>query len=409
MIEQILRDKIGLNYDSIGRKNVESAVAAHMKKYGVSSEKELLKLVTESEEHFEKLAQSVLVPETWFFRYSASFAFLAEYAKKNLAGQCQPFHILSIPCSSGEEPYSIAITLLNSGIPAELIRIDADDVSGPVLKKAQQAVYDSNSFRGGMPAAMQRFFLINNGKHEVIQPVKALVKFNKISLFDLNFTAGRPRYDLIFCRNLLIYFSREEQARAIAILTGILKENGILFLGHVESGMVSRDNFESVKFPSSFAFRKKTCLETLPATSVPTTIISAARPSRVTPGKSLHKTRRIKLEPAAAVTNQNRDAMLEKAAMLADRGALHEAEMLCLEYLNINKLNPVAYYTLGVVNLSSDRLAEAEKAFNKAVYLDPEYYAALVHLTLIKERQGEPSEASKLRKRAEKLMTASKP
>lgn len=409
MIEKLLKEKIGLNYDSIGRKSIETAISTHMKRHGIDNEKDYLKLISESDRHFEELAQTVLIPETWFFRYSESFAFLAQYAGKYLNGPRRPLNILSIPCSSGEEPYSIAITLLDSGVPRNLIHIDAADVSGPVLEKAKLAVYGANSFRSPVPEPMRRFFLIKDGKQEVVQQVKDLVKFQKNSIFDHNFTDGRPRYNLIFCRNLLIYFSAEEQAKAIAILAGMLDDDGILFLGHVESGMVSRRDFESVKYPSCFAFRKKNSRKTPPAelrreSVSPRKPITTTKQLRANAGKALHNN----IEPAAVKTNQDSDAVLKQASALADSGKLQEAETLCIQYLGRNKLNPFAYYIMGVVNLSSDRLPEAEKAFNKAVYLDPGYYAALVHLALLKERQGESAEALRIRKRAEKLNPAGK-
>jgi chemotaxis protein methyltransferase WspC len=260
---------------------------------------------------------------------------------------------------------------------------------------------------------MRRFFLIKDGKYEVIQQARDLIKFQKISIFDHNFSIGRPHYNLIFCRNLLIYFSPEEQEKAMATIAGMLDGNGILFLGHVESGMASRDIFESVKYPSCFAFRKKNSLETPPvelrrASASPGEATAGAKPFRANTTKALHKTRRFSIAPTAGKTSRDSVAMLKKAVALADGGNLPEAETLCLQYLDCNKLNPFAYYTLGVVNLSSDRLTEAEKAFSKAVYLDPGYYEALVYLALIKERQGEPAEALRIRKRAEKLTAASK-
>lgn len=406
MIEKILKAKIGLSYDSIGRKNVETAISRHMKKHGVNCEKDYLELIAESDNHFEELIQSVLVPETWFFRYSESFVFLAQYAQKYLAGRHHQLHILSIPCSSGEEPYSIAITLLDSGVPATLIHIDAVDVSSHVLKKAEQAVYCPNSFRSGIPENLNRYFLVKNEMREVTQPVKDLINFQKISIFDQNFLTGRPQYDLIFCRNMLIYFSPEEQAKTIAILSGMLKENGTIFLGHSESGIINRRDFESVNFPSSFAFRKKV------ANNVPPTEITKSAIPKPLPAipKILHKTRHIGVTPATPDTphESKDDDMLKKAAALADRGILQEAEILCRQYLEHNKLNPAAYYTLGVVYLSSNRLTEAELAFNRAVYLNPGHYEALVHLALLKERRGEPQEALKIRKRAEKSVTTSK-
>ena len=408
MIEKILRDKIGLNYDSIGRKNVETVVSMHMKKHGITSEKDYLELISKSDKHFEELAQSVLVPETWFFRYSESFAFLTRYAEEYLTGSHHPLHILSIPCSSGEEPYSIAMTLLNCGIPSALIHIDAADVSGPILEKARQAVYGSNSFRNGIPESMQHFFMIKDGEYEVVQQVKGLVKFQKNSILDHQFSIGHPHYNLIFCRNLLIYFSPEDQARVMAALAGLLDDDGILFMGHVESSMVNRRDFESVKYPSCFAFRKKNS-QNIPPVESPHEhpVTSTVKPLHTSAVKASHKIQRFKTAPPVKIS-QDSDAILKKAATLADSGNLKEAENLCIRYLDCNKLNPLAYYTLGVVNLSSGRLPEAEKAFSKAVYLDPEYYEALVHLALLKERQGKQAEALRIRKRAEKLKTVNK-
>ena len=98
-------------------------------------------------------------------------------------------------------------------------------------------------------------------------------------------------------------------------------------------------------------------------------------------------------------------ALLEKAAFLADRGKLHEAEAICMQYLDSNKLNPYAYYILGVVNLSLERMKEAAKAFSRALYLNPDYYDALIQFALIKEREGEHLEAYRMKQRAEKLTT----
>lgn len=404
MIEKMLREKIGLNYDSIGRKNVESAISMHMKKHGMNNTDDYFELLSNSDKHFEELTQTVLVPETWFFRYSESFAFLAQYAGEYLAGNLHPIHILSIPCSTGEEPHSIAMTLLNAGVPPGLIHIDAVDVSGPAIESAKLALYGSNSFRGGIPENMLRFFHIKDGKYEVVQQVKELVKFHKHSIFAHKPLAEHPRYNLIFCRNLLIYFATDEQVKAVTMLSEMLTDDGIIFLGHVESGMVNRRDFESVKYPSSFAFRKKNKAESKSDEAHKKNVKTfnhTEQPAK----KTLHKTQRFNVP---AVKIQNEDAILKKASSMADSGNLQAAETLCRQYIELNKLNPVAYYILGVIDSSSGRFTEAEKAFSKALYLDPGYYEALIHMALLKERQGEQTEASRIRKRAEKLANESK-
>ena len=98
--------------------------------------------------------------------------------------------------------------------------------------------------------------------------------------------------------------------------------------------------------------------------------------------------------------------MLERAAAFADNGRLQEAEALCIECISSDKLNPSAYYILGVVCLSQGRMQEAEKALTKAVYLNPHYYDALIQLALLKERTGKNEEASRIRLRAEKITDA---
>ncbi|MCX6984916.1 MAG: chemotaxis protein CheR, partial [Lentisphaerae bacterium] len=173
MIENMLRDKIGLSYDSVGRKNIEDAICVHMRKLGIDKIEDYLKSISGSEERFEELTQALIVPETWFFRYGESFTFLSEHAGKAIAEHGR-LRILSIPCSSGEEPYSIAISLLSSGIRSELIHIDAVDVSKPLLEKARRGVYGPNSLRSGIPEAVKHFFVAKDKSLEVVKSVKDL-------------------------------------------------------------------------------------------------------------------------------------------------------------------------------------------------------------------------------------------
>jgi chemotaxis protein methyltransferase WspC len=410
MIEKMLSDKIGLSYDTVGRKSIEDAICRHMRKLGIDKMENYLESIASSEERFAELTQTLIVPETWFFRYGESFAFLSGNAGKFIEKHGR-LRILSIPCSSGEEPYSIAISLLASGISPKLIHIDAVDVSKPLLEKARHGVYGQNSFRGGIPEGMKHFFIAKDKFSEVVKSVKDLVNFHNFSIFDKKLLVGREPYDMIFCRNLLIYFSEETQGKAIKILSGLLTDSGILFLGHSEFSIAKRLKFESVNVPCSFAFRKqaaanggnragqseKTVIE---YKSVQHSAAKAKAPER--------QVRKIPVERGHDVIKKKpgMGAMLEKAAIFADGGKLQEAEDLCLKYIDCDKLNPFAYYILGVVNLSLERMKEAAKAFSRALYLNPDYYDALIQLALIKEREGEHLEASRMKQRAGKLTPA---
>ncbi len=408
MIEKLIRDKIGLSYETIGRKSIEEAISRHMRKLGIDKIEDYLKSMTISEERFDELTQDLIVPETWFFRYGESFAFLARHAVKSIEEHGR-LRILSIPCSSGEEPYSIAISLLAAGISSKSIHIDAVDVSKPLLEKARHGVYGPNSTRGGIPESMKHFFIAKDKGLEVVKSVKELVSFHNFSMFDKNLLAGQEPYDMIFCRNLLIYFSEEMQEKAIRTLSGLLVDSGILFLGHSEFSVAKRLEFESVNFPSSFAFRKKAAAHVdnragqlgKPLTNLKRNYPPVAKTPEIrqkkSPGQGGHV--------ATNKTMGGTGGLLEKAAFLADRGKLHEAEAICMQYLDSDKLNPYAYYILGVVNLSLERMKEAANAFSRALYLKPDYYDALIQLALIKEREGEHLEAYRMKQRAEKLTT----
>ena len=411
MIEEIVREKTGLDFEILGRKNVENAISTHMRKMGFDNPKEHLDLISGSEEHFAEMIQPLLIPETWFFRYNESFTFLVAHAEKFMAEHKRAIRILSIPCSTGEEPYSIAMALLASEIPEKLIAIDAVDLSRPSLKKAARAVYGMNSFRGGIPEPMNRYFLINNQNYEVVQQVKDIVRFQNFSIFDHGFPLHRDPYDLIFCRNMLIYFSTEAQTEAVKILSRLLSKTGILFIGHAESGVLARKEFESVNFPSSFAFRKNdTAPGDKPVKTHKTPVMEnkgrhAPSPAPVKSENTSKKTE-TRTNSVSLKTPNDKGMMLERAAAFADNGRLQEAEALCIECISSDKLNPSAYYILGVVCLSQGRMQEAEKALTKAVYLNPHYYDALIQLALLKERTGKNEEASRIRLRAEKITDA---
>ncbi len=412
MIEKLLNDRIGLSYESLGRRNVEAAISSEMSRLGVSDAKGYFELLSRSEKHFEELCRSMLVPETWFFRYAESFAFLARHAREHFAARDSHLHVLSIPCSTGEEPYSIAMTLLDAGVAHSRLHVDAADASGAALSAAMRASYGPNSFRGGIPEPMRRFFRPDGENYEVVKEVRDLVAFRKNSVFDHGFrlhAAPAAPYDIIFCRNMLIYFSAEKQAEALSILTGMLADGGLLFVGHAESAMVGGHGFISSKFPSSFSFIKQGSVENTQAPAdCKNTAPSAGLPRRGIPETASRKPHQRLPSVRDADTAEQDDVtkeggqILRKAAEMADKGMIADAEALCIGYIRNDKLNPLAYYVLGVAGLSAGRLDDAEKAFGRALYLDPDYYEALVQLALIKERQGDYENASRMRKRAER-------
>src|ERR1700722_10012721 len=153
-LEVLLKEAMGLDAASIGASAVERAVQARMEASRLSDLGAYLELVRASKAELQQLIEAIVVPETWFWRDPQAFALLSRWAfeswlPKNRDG---PMRLLSLPCSTGEEPYSMAMTLLEAGFPADRLSIDAVDISECALALAARARYGRNSFRGSDPA-----------------------------------------------------------------------------------------------------------------------------------------------------------------------------------------------------------------------------------------------------------------
>jgi chemotaxis protein methyltransferase WspC len=210
----------------------------------------------------QALVETVVVPETWFYRDADAFRALARLAHERLdeRGTALPLRILSLPCSTGEEPYTIAMTLLDAGIDAAHMRIDAMDISERSLALAQRAVYSRNSFRGNAFPFRDIHFTRTEDGWRLAPRIAETVRFSRANLMQLDATALGV-YDFVFCRNVLIYFDRDAQQKALHALNNVLVENGTLFVGPAETGLLMRYGMQSAKIPLAFAFHRATPAE----------------------------------------------------------------------------------------------------------------------------------------------------
>lgn len=202
------------------------------------------------------LIELFVVPETWFFREREAFAALARLGAQRLfAEPARALRILSAPCSTGEEPYSAAMALLDAGIDPSRFEIDALDISACAIAHAQRGRYGRNSFRGHVLGFRDLHFKAAADGWVLDERVRACVRFRQANLLDLLGCAGEP-YDFVFCRNVLIYFDRDAQDRVVRIVEEQLDARGILFVGPAETGVVMRQGLASAQIPLAFAFRK---------------------------------------------------------------------------------------------------------------------------------------------------------
>ena len=159
--EQLLKGRIGLDAESVGRVVVERAVRQRMAALNCADEDGYWLRLSGSSSEQQALVEAVVVPETWFFRHPESFAALKKLAFEHLSRLegGRPLRILSLPCSSGEEPYSIVMALLDGGLAPQLFQVDAVDVSEKIIERAHAGLYGHNSFRGEALDFRERYFL----------------------------------------------------------------------------------------------------------------------------------------------------------------------------------------------------------------------------------------------------------
>jgi chemotaxis protein methyltransferase WspC len=347
----------------------------------------------------------VIVTETWFFRDPAILtAFvrhaIAEWLPAHPAG---PMRLLSIACSSGEEPYSLAMALLDAGMLPERFRIDAVDVSARALARAKAGVYGRNSFRGKDLAFRDRYFQPVKEGLSLLPAIRSCVHFHRGNLLSDDFEPGDASYNFIFCRNLLIYFDRSTQQRALERIERLLAPSGLLFVGPVERPMALSHGFVSADIPEASACRE--AVQTVGRPGVARLVKRLPVPAGLraigTAQPHLPANGRLKLPPAARPSASVQPSF-ETARRLADAGRLREAADICEDHLRQSGVSAEAYYLLGLVRETSGA-PDAIDCYRKALYLEPDHYESLLQMALLLQKNGEPARARAFRSRAQRI------
>ena len=243
----------------------------------------------------------------------------------------------------------------------------------------------------------------------------------------------RPPYDVIFCRNLLIYFDRPTQDRAVRILRDLLASDGTLFVAPSETGLLLSHSFDPVNWPMAFAFRHPAKVEVpqpskvvaLNAPKPKSRVVAALKSSLVsrfyprlpsTKG-TLASSSLVRTAPAnpGAPAKQARPAsdllaaandVLEQARDLANRGETDAARDLCETFMRSKGPSAQALYLLGLLHDTQGETGRAIERYRGAIYLEPTHQEALVHLAVLLEQDGDPVSAQRLLDRARKAAGA---
>lgn len=407
-IELILKQKLGLDANSVGSRIIARAIAQRRTACQIADDAAYLALVQSSPQELNQLIEAVVIPETWFFRDQGAFAALQEYAEtQRICHPQQRMKLLSLPCSTGEEPYSIAITLLKAGFTPDQFQIDAIDVSQQALAKAERAIYSQKSFRGNSLAECDRYFQQTNDSYAVRAEIRKTINFIHGNILQPHFLIAK-QYHVVFCRNLLIYLDRSARLQSIDALDQVLLPLGLLFLGAVETPQLAHRAYQLIHYPAAFAFQKQPPdnQKQSPDNRLLTPDSKLIKQKQPHQSSNLSNLIRQQSNSIALPSPQSAPTLLETAQDLADRGKLLSAAELCESYIRTYPGQAPAYLLLGQIYQGLNRLKQAEQSFQKALYLNPDTYEALIYLALLKEQQGNNIESQRFRKRAARLINS---
>jgi chemotaxis protein methyltransferase CheR len=386
------------------------------------------------------LAEQLTVGETYFFRHSDSLRAFGEVAVPACLRRAPGarLRVLSAGCSSGEEAYSLAMTVIERRheLPGLDIGFLGVDINPAVLKKAREGRYSSWSLRETPETLRARYFRPVGSLMELDPEVRAMVSFDERNLIEDDPTFFYPgAFDIIFCRNVTIYFAQETTRRLIARLTRALTPAGYLFLGHSENLRGISQDFHLCHTHETFYYQRRdgqaapapTPFERpprpLPAPEpapddswVDTIGRAAARIARLTHeprpesapaaapptparwdlGVVLALLRQERFADAVALlgelppeSRQDPDAQLLRAVALANAGRLAEAEEVCRELLALDELNAGAHYLMALCREHAGDRAGATRHDQTAIYLAPSFAMPHLHLGLLARKAGD--------------------
>lgn len=454
-LSERLAAQMGLHYPKERWDDLERGIAAAAPAFGMASVESCARWLLSAplvRHQVEILARHLTVGETYFFREKRTFEILeAQILPELLRARAgtQRLRIWSAGCCTGEEPYSIAILLarLIPDLRNWNISILATDIDPDFLRKASLGIYGDWSFRDSPPGIKERFFRkTREGRFEVAPHVKALVKFAYHNLAQDSYPSvenGTNAMDVVFCRNVLMYFELEHAKRVLQQLSHSLLEDGWLFINPVEIPQVALPQLVPVNFPGLIAHRKSSSLENvervavanlpympieqqipavpiglhldeLPAAAFqPKPQLITETPARLEPPPA-EVPIRAPLQEASALYGQGRyadaareihevlsktpgdaAAMAFLARTYANQGRLEDALTWCRQAIAVDKLNAGWCYLLATILQEHGLAEDAATALRRALYLDQDN--ALVHFALgnLIRRQGKARDSER--------------
>lgn len=449
--KSLIKESCGLCFEAEKETMLTGGIRARMSGRGVSKESEYLACLRQGDEELRILINLLTINETYFYREPVHLDILADKLFPGLLAsgtRAHPVRILCAGCSSGEEPYSVLITLLEKYGPGvrNLLSVIGVDIDSAVLRRAEQGRYSGLSFRGFPDRLRDKYFEhAGNDTYVLRDFVKEQVRFINVNLKNDVFPEALRNLDVIFYRNVSIYFEPETRRSIFDRLAGLLKEKGWLFVSSTETLSHNHGTLSLVEMEGVFCYQKNIELPITdrrnqtfsrreqrgaeakipaaePAAVVhrplpgPLLRLPATRPAvrSITGTAVVVKPRADRFlfdEALALARNKNYEEALGRIGLLLEKEPsfvkgyllktgilinlklLDEAERVCRRSIELDRWSLDGHLFLGLIaKLKSDSLT-AEKRFKEALYIQSSCWLAHFYLADIYGEFGEIKKA----------------
>jgi chemotaxis protein methyltransferase WspC len=401
-VRQWLIDHTSLEPSLLEGAGFDSLVKERIASCGSGDETAYVTGLDQANDEIDRLTAGIAVPETWLFRYPRSYERLVEHLHRLHVSGSTSLRMVSLGCATGQEPYCMAMCAVHAGWPAERVRIEGIDRNCEFLRSAYSAQFGAASIRTEIPDWAMHF-LRRTGEMIGIEPtIHSIVRFKQADVTDSTFTLDDASYDVVFCRNVLIYLNAAARVRLLKIICAAMKPDGLLFVGHAEHLIRCGELLRPVRSPHAFAL-ERTPIESADSKKFTMATTPAPRRTASAPNGAIGR-----FEPAttprvnspSSPPPPKPEETLERALALADAGATDEVESMIRSIIARRGPSASAYELLGMIRMTENDINAAKRSFEQAVYLDPDRVTSLVQLAIISERLGDSRRAGVMWDRA---------
>jgi chemotaxis protein methyltransferase CheR len=387
ILGQRLSDWTGFDLERGGRLDaLDRLIDQRIAALGLGSADAYLEMLSRPDDpEASRLINAITVGHTWFFRDREQTDAVAEVLRSSL-GQGRRVRVWVAGCSTGEEAYTIAMLAESIGIDVEVL---GTDINSEALQYARAGEFSQWSVRD-VPREFSGSLTACPGGVTIATRLRRQVRFEWHNLIESAPERGGPRWDLILCRNVLIYFRRDQAARAIGRFGDALANGGWLFLGASDVLAQVPPGFEIVPIGARYALRRLGA----PAGDGPGIRLSLGFPPK-------HDAPRV---PAAA--EPTAPALIEEALVHVDAGAPDKAIPLCIRALELDPLSGEAHLVSGIAYHVAEDPHAAARSLRSALVLTPNEWLASFYLALTLDRLGREREAEREYQRVETALVA---